>query len=209
MVEYPKGCFFLFCKFGIITNKYNNVPREKMMKINKFALIWSCCIILSGCTTTLTQTDETSSQEESKVIKSEPAESGTIQNLKEEKVNQNENKIEVIRGHLIDEQIGITHARLIDEQIASSIGESKSYFDNKGDSKVKIYILNTGTESFQFSIRNVNDTKKIVTGVLNTNETYEVIINDLPEGSYIISYVVVEENPPADIALSVKVDLVG
>lgn len=48
-----------------------------------------------------------------------------------------------------------------------------------------------------------------MTGVLNTNETYEVVINDLPEGSYIISYVVVEENPPADIALSVKVDLVG
>ncbi len=85
----------------------------------------------------------------------------------------------------------------------------KSYFDNKGDSKVKIYILNTGTESFQFSIRNVSDKKKIVTGVLNTNETYEDVLNDLPESSYIISYVVVEENPPSDIALSVKVDLVG
>ena len=135
------------------------------MKINKFALIWSCCIILSGCTMTLSQKEEASTQEESKVIKSEPAESGTIQNKQE--------------------QIGITHARLIDEQIASSIGESKSYFDNKGDSKVKIYILNTGTESFQFSIRNVNDKKKIVTGVLNTNETYEDVLNDLPEGSYL------------------------
>lgn len=160
-----------------------------MMKINKFALIWSCCIILSGCTMTLSQKEEASTQEESKVIKSEPAESGTIQNKQE--------------------QIGITHARLIDEQIASSIGESKSYFDNKGDSKVKISLLNNGTESFQFSIRNVNDKKKIVTGVLNTNETYEDVLNDLPEGSYILSYVVVEENPPSDIALSVKVDLVG
>ena len=48
-----------------------------------------------------------------------------------------------------------------------------------------------------------------MTGVLNTNETYEDVLNDLPEGSYIISYVVVEENPLSDIALSVKVDLVG
>lgn len=48
-----------------------------------------------------------------------------------------------------------------------------------------------------------------MTRVLNTNETYEDVLNDLPEGSYIISYVVVEENPPSDIALSVKVDLVG
>lgn len=75
------------------------------MKFNKFALIWSCCIILSGCTTTLTQTEETSSQEESKVIKSEPAESGTIQNSKEEKVNQNENKIEVIRGYFLTNKL--------------------------------------------------------------------------------------------------------
>lgn len=161
--------------------------------IFKLVQVCSICIILTGCSVYSSIQENQPSHEVSKVVKEEPVVSDIVHNKVETK----------------QEQIGIAHARIIDEQIASSIGESKSYFDNKGDSKVKIYILNTGTESFQFSIRNVNDKKKIVTGVLNANENYENVLNVLPEGSYIISYVVVEENPPSDIALSVKVDLVG
>lgn len=166
------------------------------MKINKFALIWSCCIILSGCTMTLSQKEEASTQEESKVIKSEPAESGTIQNLKEEKVNQNENKIEVIRGYMID------------EQIVSPIGESKTYFESYGDINVKVHLVNTGTERFVYSIRDMEDRRKIATGILMQNESYEQVFEQLPKGFYTISTVVQDEEPPIEISLSVKVDLV-
>ncbi len=165
------------------------------MKINKFALIWSCCIILSGCTTTLTQTDETSSQEESKVIKSEPAESGT-EEMKGENLNQNKNKIEVIRGYMID------------EQIVSPIGDSKTYFESYGDINVKVHLVNTGTERFVYSIRDMEDRRKIATGILMQNESYEQVFEQLPKGFYTISTVVQDEEPPIEISLSVKVDLV-
>jgi len=161
--------------------------------IFKLVQICSICIVLSGCSMYSSIQEEQPSHEVSKVVNEEPV----VSDIAHNKVESTQDQIE------------ITHASMIDAQIASSIGESKSYFEKTGDSKVKIYILNTGTESFQYSIRNVNDNKKIVTGVLNTNETYENVLNDLPEGSYIISYVVVEETPPTDIALTVKVDLVG
>ncbi len=122
-------------------------------EINKFALIWSCCIILSGCTMTLSQKEEASTQEEPEVIKSEPAESST-EEMKGENLIQIENKIEVIRGYIID------------EQIVSPIGDSKTYFESYGDINVKVHLVNTGTERFVYSIRDMEDRRKIATGTL-------------------------------------------
>jgi len=163
------------------------------MKIYKLARICSICIILSGCSMYSSQTEEPSSKKESKVIKNEPVVLDTTQKEKEEE----------LKGG----QIEVTHESLIDEHIVSSIGESKSYFTVNGDLKVKIYLLNTGTKSFWYSIRNADDKRKVATGFLKENESYEQVFNDLPEGAYLISCVVQEETPSADIALSVKVEL--
>ncbi|MET4563243.1 hypothetical protein ABIA69_004437 [Lysinibacillus parviboronicapiens] len=163
------------------------------MKIYKLAHICSICIILSGCSMYSSQTEEPSSNGESKVIKNEPVALDTTQKKKEKELKE--------------ERIEVTHERMIDEQIVSSLGESKSYFTIHGDLKVKIYLLNTGTKSFRYSIRNADDKRQVAAGLLKENESYEQVFNDLPEGAYLISCVVQEETPPVDIALSVKVEL--
>jgi len=165
------------------------------MKIHKLAHICSFCIILSGCSMYSSQIEKTPSNEGSKVTKNEPVILDSTQKKKEEE----------LKGGRIE----VTHERLIDEQIVSTIGESKSYFTTYGDLGVKIYLLNTGTKSFRYSIRNVddNDKRQVATGYLKENESYEQVFNDLPEGTYLITCVVQEETPPVDIALSVKVEL--
>ncbi|MGE7023787.1 hypothetical protein [Solibacillus cecembensis] len=61
------------------------------------------------------------------------------------------------------------------------------------------------TERFIFRIRNVDDNKKLDFGVLKENESYERVFYGLPEGSYVISYLVEEEGFPMDIAFSEQV----
>ncbi|WP_155592245.1 hypothetical protein [Lysinibacillus cavernae] len=164
------------------------------MKIFKFALICSVCIILSGCSTFLTETEGASTQEVSQVIKNEVATTGNIQETKEE--NLKEEQIEIVRGHLVD------------EQIVSPIGESKTYFEKYGDMKVKIRLLNKGTERFVYKIRNMDVNGNISIGFLDKDESFEEVFDQLPEGFYSISTLVTDEEPPIEIALSVKVDLV-
>ncbi|WP_144787800.1 hypothetical protein [Lysinibacillus fusiformis] len=166
------------------------------MKIYKFVLICSICTILSGCSMFLTKTEESSSQEVSQVIKNEVATTGNIQETKEENLNLKEEQIEIVRGHLVD------------EQIVSPIGECKTYFEKYGDMKVKIRLLNTGTERFVYKIRNLDVKGNIAIGSLNKNESFEEVFDQLPEGFYSISTLVYDEEPSIEIALSVKVDLV-
>ena len=96
---------------------------------------------------------------------------------------------------------------VIDEEVASRMGGSKSYFSYPGDVPFKISLLNTGTESFLFKIQNVDQEILITNGVLKNNESYEKVFDGFSEGAYVISYLVEEEEPPSDIKLKVKVEL--
>jgi len=164
------------------------------MKIYQFTLICSfAMILLTGCNLFLTKTP----QEEAKIIEVKPADSQMNQITEGENSSIKQEGNEVIRG------------RMIDEQIVSTIGESKTYFENYGDMKVKVHIVNTGSESFVYKIRNIEDYQKvIVTGVLKTNESFQQVFEQLPEGFYTISTVVQDEDMPIEIALSLKVDLI-
>lgn len=162
------------------------------MKFYKLVYICSMSIILLGCSMNSSQTEESSSEKESKVMKNEPVVLNDTQKKREEELK--EGPIEVI------------HERIIDEKIVSSIGESKTYFIVSSDLKVRIYLLNTGTKSFRYSVRSADDQRKVATGILKESESYEKVFNDLPEGTYLISCVVQEETPPIDIALSLKVE---
>jgi len=164
------------------------------MKYYPFTLICSFAIILlSGCHSFVTKT----AQEESKIIEAEPADFHMNQITEGENLSIKQEGNEVIRG------------RMIDEHIVSTIGESTTFFQNYGDMKVKVHIGNTGTESFVYKIRSIEDYPKvIVTGVLKTNESFQQVFDQLPEGFYAISTVVQEEDMPIEIALSLKVDLI-
>jgi len=164
------------------------------MKIYQFTLMCSfAMILLTGCNSFLTITP----QEELTIIESIPADFQMNQTTKVEDLKPKEQGIEVIRS------------RMIDEQIVSTIGESKTYFQNYGDMKVKVHIVNTGTESFVYKIRNIEDYEKVIgTGILKTNESFQQVFDHLPEGFYAISTVVQEEDMPIEIALSLKVNLV-
>lgn len=95
----------------------------------------------------------------------------------------------------------------IDEEIASPIGQSESYFTHSGDSPFKITLLNTGTESFLYKIQNLDKETNVAMGVLKSNESYEKVFDGFPEGAYVISYLVEEEGFPMDIKLKVKVEI--
>ncbi|MFJ8459146.1 hypothetical protein ACIQ57_08445 [Lysinibacillus xylanilyticus] len=87
------------------------------------------------------------------------------------------------------------------------IGQGESYFTYDGSVPFKIYLLNTGTESFLYKIQNIDKDTNVTNGVLKSNESFEQIFDGLPEGDYVISYVVQEEEPPVNIKLKVKIVL--
>jgi len=167
------------------------------MRINNLACIGMFIILLSGCNSFSSQTeDQSSSQTEepsskvaSEIVKKEPV----ILDIKDMEKYQ--------------EPMGGFHPLEIDEEIASPIGESKSYFTYSGDMPFKISLLNTGTESFLFKIRNVDKETLVTNGVLDSKESFEKVFDGFPEGAYVISYVVEEEESPIDIKLKVKVEL--
>ncbi|MEY9977265.1 hypothetical protein [Lysinibacillus sp. RC79] len=159
------------------------------MKIYKLACICTFIILLSGCNSFSSKTEVSSSKVTSEAVKSEPV------------------VVDITQKEKGPESIGTSHPIEIDEEIAAPIGESKSYFTYDGDVPFKISLANTGTESFIYKIRNVNKETKVVNGVLKSNESFEKVFDGFPEGAYVISYVVEEEEPPADIKLKVKVEL--
>ncbi|MGE7998091.1 hypothetical protein ACQKOF_05345 [Lysinibacillus sp. NPDC093190] len=155
------------------------------MKIYKLACICTFLVLLSGCNTFSTKTEVQASKVTSEVVKSEP----------------------IVEDITDEESVRTSYPIEIDEEIAAPIGESKSYFTYEGDVPFKISLANTGTESFIYKIRNVNKETKVVNGVLKSNESFEKVFDGFPEGAYVISYVVEEEEPPANIKLKVKVEL--
>lgn len=95
------------------------------MKYCQFILICSfASIFLTGCNSFLTKT----AQEESKIIEAEPADSQMNQITEGENSSIKQEGNEVISGLMID------------EQIVSTIGASKTYFQNYDDMKVKVHI---------------------------------------------------------------------
>lgn len=115
--------------------------------------------------------------------------------------------LDITHNEKKEEPKGGFHPLVIDEEISSPIGESKSYFIYDWNVPVKISILNTGTESFLYKIRNIDKETNVVNGVLKSNESFEQVFDRLPEGAYVISYLVQEEGFPMDIKLKVKVEL--
>ncbi len=103
------------------------------------------------------------------------------------------------------DQIEVTRTYEVDEQITSAIGESKTYFTTHDFLKAKVSIINTGTKNFRYAICHTEDHREIVTDTLKTNKSYEQVFDYLPEGPYVISYLVKDEALPHNITLSVKV----
>lgn len=159
------------------------------MEIYKIAYICMFIILLSGCNAFSTKTEVPTTKVTSEVVKSEPVVEDITQKEKD------------------TESIGTSHLIVIDEEITAPIGESKSYFAYEGDVPFKISLSNTGTESFLYKIRNVDKETKVVNGVLKSNESFEKVFEGFPKGAYVLSYVVEEEEPPSDIKLKVKVEL--
>lgn len=162
------------------------------MKIFKLVQISFICVVLSACSTYSAQTIEPSSNEVSKGFKDEPMKSENTQEKKEDDLGK---------------PIGVNRGHMIDAQIVSPIGEFQTNFTSYSELKVKVYLLNTGTESLLYKIRSVDDKKQVAVGILKMNESFEQVFNDLPEGDYSIFCVVEEEEPPIDLAVTVKVDL--
>lgn len=159
------------------------------MRIYKLACICTFIILLSGCDAFSSKTEEPSSKVASEVVNNEPDDLDSTHKEKEE------------------EPIGGSYLLEIDEEKSSPIGEGESYFTYDGSVPFKISLLNTGAESFLYKIRNVDKDTNVTNGVLKSNESFEQIFDGLPEGDYAISYVVQEEEPPVNIKLKVKVEL--
>lgn len=160
------------------------------MKIYKLACIGAFVLLLSGCSTSLASTEESSSKEVSEVVKEEPAilDANTYMDN-------------------YQSRIGGFKPLVIDEEIMSLMGASKSYFSYSGDVPFKISLLNTGTENFLFKIQNVDKEILIADGILDSKESYEKVFDGFSEGAYVISYLVEEEESPIDLKLKVKVEL--
>ncbi|MGE7921349.1 hypothetical protein ACQKM9_20775 [Viridibacillus sp. NPDC093762] len=106
-----------------------------------------------------------------------------------------------------EEPIENTFPRMIDQEIASPIGESMFNFTYAGRDPLKISLVNTGTESFLYKILDADKETDVANGVLKSKESYEQLFDGLPEGDYVIYCVVEEEESPIDIKLKVKVEI--
>lgn len=158
------------------------------MRIYKLACMGTFIILLSGCNAFSFKTEGPSPKVVPEVVENEPVVLVSAHKEKEE------------------ESRGGFHPLVIDEEIASTMGESKSYFKYYGTMPIKISLLNTGTESFLYKIQNVDKETNVANGVLKSNESFEQVFDGLPEGAYVISYLVEEEGFPMDIKLKVKVE---
>lgn len=169
------------------------------MRINKLTIICTSIILLSGCTTFSSKTEVPSKNTTSEAVKNEPV-------VLDSTHKENDNipvVVDLTNTEKSYESIGI----VINEEVSSPIGESKSYFTYEGNSPFKVSVSNTGTKRFYYKIQNVDKETKVVSGVLKNNESFEKVFDGFPEGAYVITYRVIEEEHPIDIKLKVKVDL--
>lgn len=161
-----------------------------VMRIYKIVCIGMVSILLSGCNAFSTPKEEISLKEVSKEVP---------EVVRKEPVILDVTEMENYQG-------GGFNPLVIDEEVSSLMGESKSFFSYSGDMPFKLSLTNTGTESFLFKIRNVDKELLVTNGVLASKESHDKIFDGFPEGDYVISYLVEEEEPPSDIKLKVKVE---
>ena len=168
----------------------------EVMRIYKLACIGAFIILLSGCNPFSAPTEEPS-------LKVAPDEVKEV--VKKEPVILD---INTYMEKYQDQMGGYRSFLIIDEEVASQMGSSETYFSYPEEVPFKISLTNTGTESFLFKVYNVDDPDIVITnGVLKRNESYEKVFDGFPEGAYVISYLIEEEKSPDDIKLKVKVEL--
>lgn len=160
------------------------------MRIYILACISAFIIILSGCSSFSASTEEPISKEVAEAAKEEPVILDVITYMEKYQY-----------------PMGGSNPLVIDEEITSLMGESKSYFSYSGEVPFKVSLLNTGTESFLFKIQNVDKEILITNGVLDGKESYEKVFDGFSEGAYVISYLVEEEESPIDLKLKAKIEL--
>ena len=180
----------------------------EMLKKIFFTSILLGAFALSGCTN-----DEADIKEAA--VESSPAEqSTTINNEDNTKKTEELKEVDKKEPVILDvtdlgkvAPIRGSYPLAIDEEITSPIGQSESYFTHASDNPFKITLLNTGAESFLYKIQHLDKETEVASGILKSNESYEKIFDGFPEGSYVISYLVEEEEVPMDIKLKVKVEI--
>ncbi|MFJ7735580.1 hypothetical protein ACIQ2D_04475 [Lysinibacillus sp. NPDC097287] len=166
------------------------------MRIYKLACIGAFIILLSGCNAFSAPTEEPS-------LKETPDEVKEV--VKKELVILD---VETYMEKYEDQMGGYQSYLIIDEEVASYKGSSETYFSYPKEVPFKISLTNSGAESFLFRVYNVDEPNIAITnGVLKRNEIYEKVFHGLPEGAYVISYLIEEEKTPDDIQLQVKVEL--
>ncbi|MFJ7737630.1 hypothetical protein ACIQ2D_15050 [Lysinibacillus sp. NPDC097287] len=170
------------------------------MRIYKLAYIGTFILLLSGCNAFSAPTEESTAKVESTVASKEVSEESTEVVKKEPVI------LDVTEMEKYQDPMGGFNPLVIDAEIASPMGDHKSYFSYSGDMPFKLSLSNTGTESFLFKIQNVDKELLVTNGVLGSNESYDKIFDGFPEGDYVISFVVEEEEPPSDIKLKVKLE---
>ncbi|MFJ5788992.1 hypothetical protein ACIP9G_02800 [Lysinibacillus sp. NPDC093197] len=80
---------------------------------------------------------------------------------------------------------------LIDEEVASRMGSSKTYFSYPEEIPFKLSLTNSGAESFLFKVYHLEDPNNVITNcVLKPNERYEKVFDGFPDGDYVISYLI-------------------
>ena len=164
------------------------------MKIKQLACIAACTLLVAGC-------NAVSAPKEEPIIKEAPEEG-----VYKEPIILDAN----LYIEKYQDQIGSCFwPLLMDEEVASQMGSSNTYFLKPSEMPFKIALTNTGVESFLFNVYPVEDPNNVISnGVLQPNEQYEKIFDGFPEGSYVVSYLIEEEKTPDDIKLQVKVELV-
>ena len=162
------------------------------MKIHKLAGIGAFIILLSGCNAFSAPKEEPSLEvapdEMEEVVKKEPV------------ILDVDTYFEKYKG-------GNPSYFIVDEEIASRVGSSETFLSFPEEVPFKISLLNTGNENFLFKVYHLDDPDVIITnGVLKRNESYEKVFDGFPEGDYVISYLIEEDDSSIDIKLKVKVE---
>ena len=156
------------------------------MRFFQLTCIYTVLIFLTGCHSFSSKTAEPTLKE---VEKNEPV------------------VLHFAQKEIDEHSFGHNNPIIIEAEISSPIGESESYFPYEGDVPLKVSIANTGTKSFIYKIRQAENHSNVVDGVLESNESFVQIFDGLQKGAYVIKYVVEEEEPPVDIQLNVKIEL--
>ncbi|WP_409369535.1 hypothetical protein [Lysinibacillus sp. 38-6] len=146
-------------------------------------------ILLSGCNVFSTKTEEPPVKEAAPI-------KTTIDLSSEEKEKSEEPKVS-------DQPI------LIEAEIAAHTGDNENYFTYEGNVPLKIALVNTGTETFLYTFRHADNETIVAQGMLKSDESFNKVFDELPEGDYVLFCVVADEEPPADIKLKVKVELLN